>query len=81
MERRAIHIRGIVQGVGFRPFVYNLALRLQLGGFVKNHAGSVLVEVEGEPSTLECFLAELAEHPPALAQNRAFVLGATKPPG
>jgi len=67
MERRAITIRGIVQGVGFRPFVYNLAARLGLSGFVKNQTGSVLIEVEGEPSSLECFLSELAERPPPLA--------------
>jgi hydrogenase maturation protein HypF len=67
MERRAIFVHGIVQGVGFRPFVFNLAARLQLGGFVKNQTGSVLIEVEGEPPSLERFLAELAEQPPALA--------------
>jgi hydrogenase maturation protein HypF len=66
MERRAIVVRGIVQGVGFRPFVYNLADRLHLCGFVKNQTGSVLIEVEGEPSALECFLTELATQPPTL---------------
>ncbi len=68
MERRAILIRGIVQGVGFRPFVYNLAVRLGLGGFVKNQTGTVCIEVEGEPAVLERFLAELADRPPPLAQ-------------
>jgi hydrogenase maturation protein HypF len=67
-ERRAIVVRGIVQGVGFRPFVYNLALRLGLGGFVKNQTGSLLIEVEGELPSLEQFLAELAGKPPPLAQ-------------
>ena len=47
MERRAITVLGIVQGVGFRPFVHGLASRLGLGGFVKNQAGRVLIEVEG----------------------------------
>ncbi len=68
MERRAITIHGIVQGVGFRPFVYNLAVRLHLGGFVRNQTGSVLIEVEGEPASLELFLAELSGRPPPLAQ-------------
>ena len=68
MERRAILIRGIVQGVGFRPFVYNLAVRLGLGGFVKNQTGTVCIEVEGEPAVLERFLAELADRPPPLAR-------------
>jgi hydrogenase maturation protein HypF len=67
MERRAITIRGIVQGVGFRPFVYNLAMRLGLAGFVQNQSGSVRIEVEGEPAVLECFLTELREQPPPLA--------------
>src|SRR5947209_4196818 len=68
MERRAIVVRGIVQGVGFRPFVYNLAARLRLRGFVKNQAGSVQIEIEGEAPSLECFLAELTGKPPPLAQ-------------
>jgi acylphosphatase len=68
MERRAITVRGIVQGVGFRPFVYNLAARLQLAGFVRNQTGSVQIEVEGEPAALDHFMAELAGRPPALAQ-------------
>lgn len=67
MERRAIIVHGIVQGVGFRPFVYNLAVRLRLGGFVRNQTGSVFIEVEGEPPDLERFLAELTDHPPPLA--------------
>jgi hydrogenase maturation protein HypF len=67
MERRAILVRGIVQGVGFRPFVYGLASRLHLGGFVRNQTGTVLIEVEGEPPALDCFLAELAGQPPPLA--------------
>jgi hydrogenase maturation protein HypF len=68
IERRAIVVRGIVQGVGFRPFVHNLAARLRLRGFVKNQSGSLLIEVEGEPASLEHFLAELAHRPPPLAQ-------------
>jgi hydrogenase maturation protein HypF len=67
-ERRAITIRGVVQGVGFRPFVYGLASRLELSGFVKNRTGEVLIEVEGEGRLLDDFLSELAAHPPPLAQ-------------
>jgi hydrogenase maturation protein HypF len=68
VERRAILVRGIVQGVGFRPFVYKLASRLQLSGFVKNQTGSVFIEVEGEGPSLDCFLAELSGQSPPLAQ-------------
>ncbi len=67
MERRAIKVRGIVQGVGFRPFVYNLAQRLHLAGFVRNQTGSVVIEVEGESPSLERFLQELTKQPPPLA--------------
>jgi hydrogenase maturation protein HypF len=67
MERRAIVVRGIVQGVGFRPFVHNLATRLGLGGHVKNQSGTVLIEIEGEPPALDSFLVELAHRPPPLA--------------
>lgn len=68
MERRHILIRGIVQGVGFRPFVHNLASRLALHGFVKNETGDVLIEIEGEESILDRFLAELEANPPRLAR-------------
>jgi hydrogenase maturation protein HypF len=67
MERRSVVVRGIVQGVGFRPFVYHLARRLRLGGFVRNQSGSVFIEVEGEVPALERFLSDLADRPPPLA--------------
>ena len=68
MERRAIAVQGVVQGVGFRPFVYALAARLKLAGFVKNCVGDLLIEVEGEAATLDDFLSELTAHPPPLAR-------------
>lgn len=68
VERRAIAIEGVVQGVGFRPFVYRLAARLDLRGFVQNRVGGVWIEVEGEPCTLDHFLTELATKPPPLAR-------------
>jgi hydrogenase maturation protein HypF len=67
VERRSIAIRGIVQGVGFRPFVYGLASRLNLRGFVKNRTGDVLIEVEGDSSALNCFLQDLCSGLPPLA--------------
>lgn len=68
MERRAIVVRRIVQGVGFRPFIYNLAKCHQLCGFVKNCAGSVQIEVEGDRLALDLFLEQLTHRPPPLAQ-------------
>jgi hydrogenase maturation protein HypF len=67
MERRSIVVQGIVQGVGFRPFVYGLASRLKLHGFVKNRTGDVLIEVEGEAGLLDRFLLELTSELPPLA--------------
>ena len=68
MERRAISVRGIVQGVGFRPFVHRLAVRYGLNGFVKNRTGGVLIEVEGDDRALDGFLSELTTRPPSLSQ-------------
>jgi hydrogenase maturation protein HypF len=68
MERRTIAVRGIVQGVGFRPFVYALASRLDLRGFVLNQTGGVRIEVEGAADSLDSFLTELTTHPPPLAK-------------
>ena len=65
--RVRVSVRGVVQGVGFRPFVYGLASRRGLTGWVRNDGLGVLLEAEGEPVALEGFLRELAEHPPPLA--------------
>jgi hydrogenase maturation protein HypF len=67
MERRAIDVTGIVQGVGFRPFVHSLATRLHLSGFVTNHGGRVQIEVEGDREALEHFERELTASAPPLA--------------
>jgi len=66
-ERRRILVEGIVQGVGFRPFVYGLALKHALGGFILNDTTGVIIEVEGEPSALESFVYALRNEPPPLA--------------
>ena len=64
-QRLSIAIRGAVQGVGFRPFVYRLATELKLSGWVNNSAQGVCIEVEGPPSNLNEFLVRLApEKPP-----------------
>lgn len=68
MERRAIAVRGIVQGVGFRPFVYGLATRFGLGGFVRNDTGGVMIEVEGEERCLDAFLDAITGQPLPLAR-------------
>jgi hydrogenase maturation protein HypF len=62
-----IHISGIVQGVGFRPFVYNLATRLDLKGWVRNTSAGVDIEVDGERKVLDAFVKALSEEAPKLA--------------
>ena len=66
-ERRGITVRGIVQGVGFRPYVYALARRHGLSGTVRNDAEGVRIEVEGAPEELERFVRALEEEAPPLA--------------
>ncbi|HEY1803442.1 MAG TPA: carbamoyltransferase HypF [Terracidiphilus sp.] len=64
-KREAIVVRGVVQGVGFRPFVYRLAAEEGLAGFIGNDTGGVNVEIEGPPERIESFLRRLqAEAPP-----------------
>ncbi len=65
--RRRLRVRGIVQGVGFRPHVYALATQLGLTGFVGNDGSGVFVEIEGPEQALDRFQAELQEKPPPLA--------------
>jgi hydrogenase maturation protein HypF len=59
-ERRQIKVRGAVQGVGFRPFVYRLAAELGLGGWVVNSPQGVVIEVEAPSARLDAFLRRLA---------------------
>jgi hydrogenase maturation protein HypF len=67
LERRRIRVRGVVQGVGFRPFVHRLATARRLHGFVLNDGEGVLVEVEGAPEAVDDFLAALELDAPPLA--------------
>ena len=60
-------IKGIVQGVGFRPFVYQLATRFNLSGFVSNTPAGVILEVEGEHGDIAHFRKALLSSPPPLA--------------
>lgn len=66
--RRAITVEGLVQGVGFRPFVHEVASRMGLRGFVRNAPVGVLIEVEGEPEAVGRFLLTLERRPPPLAR-------------
>ncbi len=62
-----IHIRGIVQGVGFRPFVHNLARRFNIAGSVVNDTSGVRIVAEGQAADLVLFLSHLETEAPPLA--------------
>ena len=70
-RRRAL-VRGVVQGVGFRPFVYRLAKGLALSGWVKNTGQGVAIEYEGPRERVEAFERRLLEETPPLAQITEF---------
>ena len=65
MQRKAIRVNGVVQGVGFRPFVFALAHDTNVSGFVGNDSDGVFIEIEGAGSACDEFLSRLtAEAPP-----------------
>ncbi|MEM3509565.1 MAG: carbamoyltransferase HypF, partial [Nitrososphaerota archaeon] len=66
--RARIKVSGIVQGVGFRPFVYRLATSLKLNGFVKNMVTGVLIEIEGSKKSIEIFLKRIKEDKPSISK-------------
>ena len=66
--RTSIRVEGVVQGVGFRPFVYSLATRLGLAGWVGNDVDGVFAEVEGPAEQIQDFLAALERDAPPLAR-------------
>jgi hydrogenase maturation protein HypF len=67
-RRRGILVRGVVQGVGFRPFVYRLATEEGLAGSIGNDTDGVSIEIEGPPARIETFLSRLQAEPPPLAR-------------
>ncbi|RGT75038.1 carbamoyltransferase HypF [Ruminococcus sp. AF18-22] len=63
-----LHIKGIVQGVGFRPFLHRLASRYSLHGWIQNTLQGVEGELEGSAEDINCFLTELQTSPPPLSR-------------
>ncbi|MBX3687187.1 MAG: acylphosphatase, partial [Rhodocyclaceae bacterium] len=92
IERRIIRVRGVVQGVGFRPFVFRLARDLDLSGLVRNDAEGVEIEAQGLPGNISALLARLYGEAPMLARvdsvdsalvevdplDRGFTIGSSK---
>jgi len=66
--RRGVVVRGVVQGVGFRPFIYRLALEEGLAGFVGNDTDGVNIEIEGQKERVESFLDRLQSEAPPLSR-------------
>ena len=65
---RHIHVTGVVQGVGFRPFVYGLATRLDLRGWVCNTSAGVEIVIQGENAEVDLFAQSLTADAPPLAR-------------
>ncbi|HET7375492.1 MAG TPA: acylphosphatase, partial [Anaerolineae bacterium] len=65
---RRLFVTGVVQGVGFRPFVYGLAARLDLAGWVCNTSAGVTIEIEGSGESIDEFQAALTRDAPPLAR-------------
>lgn len=76
-----IHITGIVQGVGFRPFVYSLAKRLELTGWVRNTSAGVDIEVDGSSKLLDEFTNALKTELPPLARIDELMIESKSPDG
>ena len=70
--RRTIRVRGVVQGVGFRPTVYRVARAADLAGFVRNDSAGVLIEIEGAPHAVAGFVESLRREAPPLARIDAI---------
>jgi len=68
LARRGLLVRGVVQGVGFRPFVYRLAMEELLAGFIGNDTDGVTIEIEGPEQRVEAFLGRLRADAPPLSR-------------
>jgi len=78
---RLLHVMGVVQGVGFRPFVYRLAARHALAGWVRNVAGAVEIHVEGAVDDLDIFLEQLRTQAPPAARIDVLEFAVSVPAG
>lgn len=81
LTRKFISIKGIVQGVGFRPFVYGLAVKHGLGGWVLNTPEGVEIEVEGENKQVDSFIRGLRQEAPPLAKIEEIQCEQREPAG
>ncbi|WP_152633207.1 carbamoyltransferase HypF [Aliarcobacter butzleri] len=75
MINKKISIFGIVQGVGFRPFIYNLAIKYDIKGWVKNDENGVEIEAYSTQENIENFINEIKSNPPVLAKITNIKIG------
>ena len=71
-----VYVKGVVQGVGFRPFVYGLASRHDLRGWVRNTSAGVEIKIQGRELKIERFLRSLAQDAPPLAKIDSITVSA-----
>lgn len=81
IRRAVLQVRGVVQGVGFRPFVYRLAQEEGLAGSIGNDTDGVTIAIEGAPSRLESFLTRLRGEAPPLSRIDAVTVHSAMPTG
>ena len=79
--RKRIKVQGVVQGVGFRPFVYRVAQRFEICGYVLNSSEGVVIEAEAQEESLNKFVAALASELPPLARIDELKISAVAPVG
>ncbi|MDP2234047.1 MAG: acylphosphatase, partial [Actinomycetota bacterium] len=79
MKALSLHVTGIVQGVGFRPFVYNLARESGLDGWVYNSSDGVFCFVQGEASAVDAFPRLLRERAPAMSLVESVIAEEVEP--
>ena len=80
-ERISVRVSGVVQGVGFRPFVYRLAIEEGLSGLIGNDTDGVTIELEGAPAHIQNFLARLTSETPPLARIDSVITSQLRPIG
>ncbi len=81
VKRRAVLVRGVVQGVGFRPFVYRLALETHLAGSIGNNTDGVTIEIEGAGDGIDEFLKRLRTDAPPMARIDSVAVRDLEPTG
>jgi hydrogenase maturation protein HypF len=77
----SVRVRGVVQGVGFRPFVFRLARAHALSGWVSNEEAGVSIHLEGEVYEIDAFVSQLKRQPPAAARIAAMDIESIAPAG